>query len=146
MIVPVLQMVSMINIFFSILLLSYVSPPGEIRFSDWRRAALISYAYILIITNLVAMIWIGKQSFRVLLLVPTCGFMFFFIPIIISIMITVIFVQRKDDSLKLESPARDYLLALSSILIFIDSVFLVLSFVMNARLVAIINIFHHITQ
>jgi len=146
MIVPVLQVVSLINIFFTILLLSYVSP-GEIRFSDWRRATLISYAYILVIANLTAMIWIGRQSFRVLLFAPTCGFMFFFIPIIISIMITVIFVQRKkDDSLRLEPPARDALLALSSVLILIDSIFLLFSFVMNARLVAVINIFHYITK
>lgn len=145
MIVPVLQVVSLINIFFTILLLSYVSP-GEIKFSDWRRAALISYAYILVIANLTAMIWIGKQSFRVLLFAPTCGFMFFFIPIIISIIITVIFVQRRGDSLRLEPPARDALLALSSILILIDSIFLLFSFVMNARLVAIINILHYITK
>jgi hypothetical protein len=145
MIVPVLQVVSLINIFFVILLLTYISPK-ENKFADWRRVALIAYAYILVVINLVAMIWIGKQSFRILLFAPTCGFMFFFIPIIISIMITVVFVQESGDNLKIGAPARDYLITLSSLLILIDSIFLVLSFVMNARLVAIINVFHYITR
>lgn len=144
MIVQILQLICGLNIFFSIIVLSYICT-NKIMFDDWRRVFIMVYSVLLIVALILFMIWIGRMSYRLVIYLPTGGFLFFFFPILLAILTSIFFVHRKEGAyLEMGEEARDYMIGCAAITIFISICFLLGSIAFRAQTLAVVEMLENV--